>query len=107
MSLPTGSTVNIVEFFVLPQTAQPTLRMTFDVSVPKTCDNAESEDTFSRRFQTDVVVADLADPVTEGQRNAALATGWDQVESDVLQWSSAITVCPVGRAFDPSTKALA
>jgi hypothetical protein len=106
MSLPTGSTVNIVEFFVLPQTAQPTLRMTFDVSVPKTCDNAESEDTFSRRFQTDVVVAELADPVTEAQRDAALATGWDQVEATVLQWSSANSVCPVGKAFDPTAKAL-
>lgn len=108
MSLPTGSTVNIVEFFVLPQTAQPTVRMTFDVQIPKTCDQVETDDTFQQRFQTDVVVAEgLSDPVTETERNAALAAGWDQVEAKVLHWASASSVCPVGKAFDPVSKAIA
>ena len=106
MSLPTDSSVNIVEFFRVPNTAQPTLRMTFDVQVPKTCEIIESDDTFSRRFQTDVVVAELADPVTEAQRDAALATGWEQVEATALQWASANAACPVGKAFDPDNKTI-
>ena len=108
MPLPEGTKINIVEFFVLPKTLQPTVRMTFDVEIP-VCANAGDvgEDTRQRRFQTDVVVPGASDPVTEEQRNQALSDGWDQVESQVLTWCSACSVCPVGKAFDPTSKALA
>ena len=103
MSLPENTKINIVEFFVLPQTSQPTIRMTFDVEIP-VCQNAE--DSRQRRFQTDVVVDGATDPLSEAHRNQALAAGWDQVESDVVTWCSACTVCPVGKAFDPTTKSI-
>jgi hydroxyethylthiazole kinase-like sugar kinase family protein len=103
MPLPDNTKINIVEFFVLPKTLQPTVRMTFDVEIP-VCANAE--DSRQRRFQTDVVVPGASDPVTEEQRNQALADGWDMVEADVLTWCSACSVCPVGKAFDPTAKAL-
>jgi hypothetical protein len=104
MPLPEGTNINIVEFFVLPKTSQPTVRMTFDVEIP-VCANAE--DSRQRRFQTDVVVPGASDPVTEDQRNQALSDGWDQIESQVLTWCSACSVCPVGKAFDPTAKTLA
>lgn len=104
MSLPTGTKVNIVEFFVLPKTLQPTIRMTFDVEIP-VCPSAE--DSRQRRFQTDVVVEGITDPVSEADRNTALSLGWDQVESQVLTWCSACSVCPVGKSFDPTSKSLA
>jgi hypothetical protein len=104
MSLPTGTKINIVEFFVLPKTSQPTVRMTFDVEIP-VCESAD--ESRQRRFQTDVVVSGLTEPVSEDHRNQALADGWDKVEADVLTWSSACSVCPVGKAFNPTSKSLA
>jgi hypothetical protein len=103
MSLPTGTKINVVEFFVLPQTSQPTVRMTFDVEIP-VCQSAE--ESRQRRFQTDVVVEGLTEPVSESHRNQALTEGWTQVESQVVTWSSACSVCPVGKAFDPVSKSL-
>ena len=105
-NLPAGSTVNVVEFFVLPKTAQPTVRMTFDVQMPRVCDGDVGMDTTQRRFQTEVVVPGLVQPMSAEQRDAALATGWDQIVQQVELWAGATAVCPVGKCFCPVNKVL-
>ena len=106
-TLPEGTTVNIVEFFVLPKTAQPTIRMTFDVQMPKLCDDGDvGMDTTQRRFQTEVVVPGLVQPVSQEARDAALTTGWDQIARQVELWTGATAVCPVGKSFCPTNKCI-